>query len=110
MHAGFEPYPKFKCVCGLAGGLTVGVIPLAWFKRTNHLFSQPLVACAIHPGAEAVRGWRRLNHPMVCTIGAVAFGARFLCFKERVSQVHSRGSVNCRTKDNKLEEGDFQEA
>jgi hypothetical protein len=88
----------------------VGVIPLARFKRNNHLFSQPLVACAIRPGAEAVRGWRCLNHPTVCTVGAVAPGASFLRFKECVSQVHSRGSANCRTRDNKLEEGDFQEA
>ena len=64
---------------------------------------------AICPGAEAVRGWRRLNRPMVCTVGAVAPGAVFLRLKERVSQVHSKGSANCRTKDNKLEEGDFQE-
>jgi hypothetical protein len=59
---------------------------------------------AICPGAEAVRGWRRLNHPTVCT------GVGFLHLKERVSQVHSKGSANCRTRDNKLEEGDFQEA
>jgi hypothetical protein len=45
---------------------------------------------AIRPGAEAVRGWRHLNHPTVCTIGMVAPGARFLRFKMRVSQVHSR--------------------
>jgi hypothetical protein len=44
----------------------------------------------IHPGAEAVRGWRALNRPMVCTVGAVAPGAGFLRLKERVSQVHSR--------------------
>jgi hypothetical protein len=45
---------------------------------------------AICPGAEAVRGWRRLNHPTVCTVGAVAPGAGFLRLKERVSQVCSR--------------------
>jgi hypothetical protein len=83
---------------------------LARFKRTNHLFAQPLVACAIRPGAEAVRGWRCLNRPTICTVGMVVPDARFLRFKERVSQVHSRGSVNCRTRDNKLEERDFQEA
>jgi hypothetical protein len=65
---------------------------------------------AICPGAEAVRGWRRLNHPTVCTVGAVAPGAGFLLLKERLSQVHSRESANCRTRDSKLEEGDFQEA
>jgi hypothetical protein len=32
---------------------------------------------AIHPGAEAVRGWRALNHPTVCTVGTVAPGAGF---------------------------------
>jgi hypothetical protein len=88
----------------------MGVIPLARFKRTNHLFSQPLVSCTIRPSAEAVRGWRCLNRPMVFTVGMVAPDARFLRFKERVSQVHSRGSANCRTRDSKLEEGDFQEA
>ena len=46
---------------------------------------------AIRPGAEAVRGWRALNHPTVCTVGAVAPGAGFLCLKERVSQVHEKG-------------------
>jgi hypothetical protein len=65
---------------------------------------------AICLGAKAVRGWRCLNHPTVCTVGAVAPGARFLRLKERVSQVCQRGSANCRTRDNKLEEGDFQEA
>jgi hypothetical protein len=45
---------------------------------------------AICPGAEAVRGWRRLNRPTVCTVGAVAPGAGFLRLKERVSQVCSR--------------------
>ena len=65
---------------------------------------------AICPGAEAVRGWRRLNRPTVCTDGAVAPGAGFLRLKERASQVCLKGGANCRTKDNKLEEGDFQEA
>jgi hypothetical protein len=65
---------------------------------------------AICPGAEAVRGWRCLNRPTVCTVGAVVPGAGVLRLKERVSQVHSKGSVNCRTRDSKLEEGDFQEA
>jgi hypothetical protein len=82
----------------------------ARFKRLNHFFAQPLVTCAIRPGAEAVRGWHALNRPTVCTVGAVAPGAGFLRFKERVSQVCQRGSVNCRTRDSKLEEGDFQEA
>ena len=44
---------------------------------------------AIHPGAEAVRGWRALNRSTVCTVGAVAPGAGFSHFKMRVSQVHS---------------------
>jgi hypothetical protein len=57
-----------------------------------------------------VRGWRRLNRPTVCTVGTVAPGAGFLHLNERVSQVFSRGSANCRTRDNKLGEGDFQEA
>jgi hypothetical protein len=35
-----------------------------------------------------VRGWCALNHPTVCTIGAVAPGARFSRFKLRVYQVH----------------------
>jgi hypothetical protein len=50
-----------------------------------------MVACAIHPGAKVVRGWRALNRPTVCTVGAIAPGAGFLRIKERVSQVHSRG-------------------
>jgi hypothetical protein len=45
---------------------------------------------AICPGAEAVRGWRHLNRPMVFTIGTVAPDAGFLRLKERVSQVCSR--------------------
>jgi hypothetical protein len=45
---------------------------------------------AICPGAEAVRGWRCLNRPTICTVGTVAPGAGFLRLKERVSQVHSR--------------------
>jgi hypothetical protein len=44
------------------------------------------------------------------SVGTIAPGAGFLRLKERVSQVHSRESVNCRTRDNKLEEGDLQEA
>ena len=48
------------------------------------------VTCAICPGAEAVRGWRALNHSTVCIVGTVAPGAGFLRFKMRVSQVHSR--------------------
>jgi hypothetical protein len=39
------------------------------------------VTCAIRPGAEAVRGWRALNRPTVCTVGAVAPGAGFLRLK-----------------------------
>jgi hypothetical protein len=46
---------------------------------------------AICPGVEAVRGWRRLNHPTVCIVGAVAPSAGFLRLKERVSQVCERG-------------------
>jgi hypothetical protein len=46
---------------------------------------------AICPGAEAVRGWRRLNCSTVCTVGTVAFDAGFLHLKERVSQVHEKG-------------------
>jgi hypothetical protein len=45
---------------------------------------------AICPGAEAIRGWRHLNRPMVCSIGAVAPCAGFLRLKERVSQVCER--------------------
>jgi hypothetical protein len=103
VRAGVVIRMSLYCICA-------GVIPLARFKRTNHLFAQPLVACAIRPGAEAVRGWRRLNHPTVCTVGTVAPGAGFLRLKERVSQVCVRKGTNCRTRDNKLEEGDFQEA
>jgi hypothetical protein len=74
-----------------------------WFDRwfncagvtrlDNELTTLPSIRshATIRPGAEAVRGWRRLNRPTVCTVGAVAPGARFLRFKERVSQVHSRG-------------------
>jgi hypothetical protein len=46
---------------------------------------------AICPGAEVVMGWRHLNHPMVCTVGAVALGAGFLRLKEHVSQVCEGG-------------------
>jgi hypothetical protein len=42
---------------------------------------------AICPGVEAVRGWRHLNRPTVCTVGVVAPGVGFLRLKERVSQV-----------------------
>ena len=38
-----------------------------------------------------VRGWRTLNHPTVCTIGAVAPGVGFSHFKMRVNQVQTRG-------------------
>jgi hypothetical protein len=89
-----------------------------WFKHwgvptvvtVNHLYALRAVLCATCPGAEAVRGWRHLNRPTVCTVGAVAPGAGFLRFKTRVSQVQEKGGANCRTRDNKLEEGDFQEA
>jgi hypothetical protein len=64
----------------------------------------------IRPGAEVVRGWRALNHPTIFTVGAVAPGARFIRFKLRVRQVHYGRGANCRTRYNKLEEGDFQEA
>jgi hypothetical protein len=79
-------------------------------KRINHLLAKSAVICAIRPGAEAVRGWRALNRSTVCTVGAVAPGAGFSRFKMRVSQVHSRRVRFCRSRDNKLEEGDFQEA
>jgi hypothetical protein len=46
---------------------------------------------AICPGAEAVRGWRCLNHPTVCIIGMVVPGAGFLRLKECVSQVFEGG-------------------
>jgi hypothetical protein len=68
------------------GGYTVGAV-----QRTNHPFAKTTVICAICPGAEAVRGWRALNRPMVCIIGVVAPGAGFLLLNERVSQVCSRG-------------------
>jgi hypothetical protein len=67
------------------GGYTVGAV-----QRTNHPFARTTVIYAIRPGAEAVRGWRALNRPTVCTVGAVAPGAGFLRLKERVSQVRSR--------------------
>ena len=59
----------------------------------NELTTFPSIRshATIRPGVEAVRGWRRLNRPTVCTVGAVAPGAGFLRLKERVSQVHARG-------------------
>ena len=36
-----------------------------------------------------VRGWRALNLPTVCTVGAIALGAGFSRFILRVSQVQS---------------------
>jgi hypothetical protein len=57
----------------------------------NHLYALRTVLCTTCLGAEAVRGWRALNCPMVCIVGAVAPGAGFLRFKTRVSQVHSKG-------------------
>ena len=57
-----------------------------------------------------VRGWHALNRPTVCIVGVVAPGVGFSRFKMRVSQVHSRKGAFCRCRDNKLEEGDFQEA
>jgi hypothetical protein len=41
---------------------------------------------AIRPCAEAVGGWRRPNRPTVCTVGAVAPGARL----KRISGACSR--------------------
>jgi hypothetical protein len=68
MRAGFEPYPKFKCACGLTGGLTAREL-YHWHgsNELNTFFAQPLVLCAMCPSAEAVRGWRALNRPTVCT-------------------------------------------
>jgi hypothetical protein len=49
-----------------------------------------VVLCTICPGAEAVRGWRRLNHPTICTVGTVVPSDGFLHLKECVSQVCER--------------------
>jgi hypothetical protein len=59
-------------------------------KRSPFELKRVVMFRPICPGAEAVRGWRALNRPMVCTVGMVAPGARFLRLKERVSQVHAR--------------------
>ena len=50
-----------------------------------------MVICAIRPGAEAVRGWRALNHSTVCIVGVVVPDAGFLCLNEHVSQVQGKG-------------------
>jgi hypothetical protein len=41
------------------------------------------------PESLAVRGWRRLNHPTVFTIGVVTPGSGFLRLKWHVCWVHS---------------------
>ena len=53
-----------------------GLIHCMVFKWTNDFYAQPMVACVTWPNAEAVGGWRRPNRPTVCTVGAVAPGAR----------------------------------
>jgi hypothetical protein len=55
-------------------------------------------------------GWRALNHPTVCTVGAVVpmywvFTLFIACEPGSIDK-----GVFCRCRDNKLEEGDFQEA
>jgi hypothetical protein len=44
----------------------------------------------ICPGARRLGAGGTLNHSMVCTIGVVAPGARFLFLNKRVCQVHTR--------------------
>jgi hypothetical protein len=81
-----------------------------WIKRTGVIrldndlttFAQHSVTCC-----HTARCWRCLNRPTVCTVGVIAPGAKFIRFKMCVSQVHSKGGANCRTRDSKLEEGDF---
>jgi hypothetical protein len=64
---------------------------------------------AICPGAEAVRGWRRLNRPRFAPVCGCIWDWVFM-----LKRVYELGllkeGANCRTRDNKLEEGDFQEA
>jgi hypothetical protein len=69
-------------MCARESVYTVQTVKPPFIQARGHM--------AICPGAEAVRGWRALNRPTVCTVGAVAPGAGFLRLKERVSQVRSR--------------------
>jgi hypothetical protein len=59
-----------------------------WFLKRFSTFSFCARSYDHMPECLTVRGWRRLNRPMVCTVGAVAPGAGFSHFKMRVSQVH----------------------
>jgi hypothetical protein len=45
-------------------------------KRTNHFF-KARGHMPICPGAEAVRGWRALNRPTVCTGARLRTGLSF---------------------------------
>jgi hypothetical protein len=84
-----------------------GVIRLD--NELNHFSAKHEVACAIRPGAEAVRGWRTLNRPTVCTGARLRTGLVFTLKRACEPGLFKEGA-NCRTRDNKLEEGDFQEA
>jgi hypothetical protein len=67
---------------------SAGVTQLERFNGLTTYFPNLRSYVLIRPGAEAVRGWHALNHPMVCTVGTVVPGARFIRFKMHVSQVH----------------------
>jgi hypothetical protein len=54
---------------------------------THFLSKHAVIWPSIRPSAEAVRGRRTLNHPTVCTVGAVAPSDGFLRLNESVSQV-----------------------
>jgi hypothetical protein len=70
MRAGFNHNQWLICITrGLTGGAEV-------IQRLNH-FAQPLVPCAMCPDAEAVRGWRALNRPTVCTGARLCTGLSF---------------------------------
>jgi hypothetical protein len=58
-----------------SGLLCVGVIWLS--NGLNHFYSLSVVLCAMCPRAEAVRGWRTLNCPTVCTIARLHTGLSF---------------------------------
>jgi hypothetical protein len=68
--------------CGLTN--STGVIP---FERLNQFLRPAKVLCAMCPSAEAVRGWRALNRPTVCTDARLCTGLGSLRLNERVSQV-----------------------
>jgi hypothetical protein len=61
---------------GLTSGIRgAGVIRLD--NELNHFSVKHEVACTIHPGTEAVRGWCALNRPMVCTNARLCTGLGF---------------------------------